>query len=156
LEALTARGNLAEALLVYERLRVLLRDELGVAPPPSCRRCTSGWSPARGPSPCPPVDAQPADRHPLPTPLLVSSPLPFVGRSGELETLRALMQWDEQGAARAVLIGGAAGSGKGRLVREFARQAAGGAARWSFTACATPWCIRRTGRSWRRSITSYG
>jgi SARP family transcriptional regulator, regulator of embCAB operon len=32
MEALAARGNTAEALRVYEGLRVLLRDELGVAP----------------------------------------------------------------------------------------------------------------------------
>jgi SARP family transcriptional regulator, regulator of embCAB operon len=32
MEALEQRGNVAEALLVYERLRVLLRNELGVAP----------------------------------------------------------------------------------------------------------------------------
>ena len=32
MEALVARGNTAEALLVYERLRTLLREELGVAP----------------------------------------------------------------------------------------------------------------------------
>ena len=35
MEALEQRGNNAEALLVYERLRVLLRDELGVAPSPA-------------------------------------------------------------------------------------------------------------------------
>ena len=32
MEALAARGNVAEALLAYERLRTLLREELGVAP----------------------------------------------------------------------------------------------------------------------------
>ena len=32
MEALAARGNTAEALLAYDRLRVLLRDELGIAP----------------------------------------------------------------------------------------------------------------------------
>jgi DNA-binding SARP family transcriptional activator len=32
MEALAARGNTAEALRVYETLRLLLRDELGVAP----------------------------------------------------------------------------------------------------------------------------
>ncbi len=32
MEALAARDNVAEALLVYERLRVLLRDDLGVGP----------------------------------------------------------------------------------------------------------------------------
>src|SRR3954452_15251976 len=37
MEALERRGNVAEALLAYERLRVLLRDELGVAPGPAVR-----------------------------------------------------------------------------------------------------------------------
>jgi SARP family transcriptional regulator, regulator of embCAB operon len=32
MEALEQRGNVAEALLVYDRLRVRLRDELGIAP----------------------------------------------------------------------------------------------------------------------------
>jgi DNA-binding SARP family transcriptional activator len=35
MEALERRSNNAEALLVYDRLRVLLRDELGVAPSPA-------------------------------------------------------------------------------------------------------------------------
>jgi SARP family transcriptional regulator, regulator of embCAB operon len=35
LEALERRGDVAEALRSYERLRVLLRDELGVAPSPA-------------------------------------------------------------------------------------------------------------------------
>jgi DNA-binding SARP family transcriptional activator len=35
MEALERRGNLAEALLAYDRLRVLLHDELGVAPSPA-------------------------------------------------------------------------------------------------------------------------
>jgi SARP family transcriptional regulator, regulator of embCAB operon len=35
MEALEGRGNNAEALLVYDRLRVLLRDELGSAPSPA-------------------------------------------------------------------------------------------------------------------------
>jgi SARP family transcriptional regulator, regulator of embCAB operon len=34
MEALERRGNSAEALLVYDRLRTVLRDELGVAPSP--------------------------------------------------------------------------------------------------------------------------
>ena len=34
-EALEQRGNVAEALLAYERLRVLLRDELGITPSPT-------------------------------------------------------------------------------------------------------------------------
>jgi DNA-binding SARP family transcriptional activator len=35
MEALEQRANNAEALLVYDRLRMLLRDELGVAPSPA-------------------------------------------------------------------------------------------------------------------------
>jgi SARP family transcriptional regulator, regulator of embCAB operon len=35
MEALEQRTNNAEALLVYDRLRVLLRDELGIAPSPA-------------------------------------------------------------------------------------------------------------------------
>jgi DNA-binding SARP family transcriptional activator len=35
MEALARRGNAAEALLVYDRLRIMLRDELGVAPSPA-------------------------------------------------------------------------------------------------------------------------
>ena len=35
MEALAQRGNVAEALLVYDRLRVLVREELGIAPSPA-------------------------------------------------------------------------------------------------------------------------
>jgi SARP family transcriptional regulator, regulator of embCAB operon len=35
MEALEQRGNVAEALRAYERLRVLLREELGIAPSPT-------------------------------------------------------------------------------------------------------------------------
>ena len=37
IEALERRGNVAEALRAYERLRVLLREELGTAPSPTLR-----------------------------------------------------------------------------------------------------------------------
>ena len=35
MEVLAARGNAAEALQVYEQLRTLLHEELGVAPSPA-------------------------------------------------------------------------------------------------------------------------
>ena len=38
MEALAQRGNIAEALLVYDRLRVLVREELGIAPSPAVQR----------------------------------------------------------------------------------------------------------------------
>jgi DNA-binding SARP family transcriptional activator len=37
IEALERRGNVAEALLAYDRLRVLLRDDLGIAPSPAAQ-----------------------------------------------------------------------------------------------------------------------
>jgi DNA-binding SARP family transcriptional activator len=50
MEALEQRGNVAEALRVYDRLRVLLRDELGIAPSPPVQnvyRRLLGETPAR-------------------------------------------------------------------------------------------------------------
>jgi SARP family transcriptional regulator, regulator of embCAB operon len=38
MEALEQRGNVAEALLVYDRLRLLLHDELGIAPSQTVQR----------------------------------------------------------------------------------------------------------------------
>jgi DNA-binding SARP family transcriptional activator len=38
METLERRGNVAEALVAYDRLRVLLRDELGIAPSPALQR----------------------------------------------------------------------------------------------------------------------
>jgi DNA-binding CsgD family transcriptional regulator/tetratricopeptide (TPR) repeat protein len=66
--------------------------------------------------------------HELPGPLCLTSTFPFVGRSAEIETLRALMPMAEGEGRRVVLLGGEPGSGKSRLVREFAREAAGAGA----------------------------
>ena len=60
----------------------------------------------------------------LPGPLRVSSDFPLVGRAAELERLRALMRRSGEIAAVA-LLGGEAGSGKSRLVRELTRELAG-------------------------------
>jgi DNA-binding CsgD family transcriptional regulator/tetratricopeptide (TPR) repeat protein len=63
--------------------------------------------------------------HPLPGSLRLSSAFPFVGRGAELDTLRTLIPRAEGEGRRIVLLGGEAGSGKSRLVREFAAEAAG-------------------------------
>jgi DNA-binding CsgD family transcriptional regulator/tetratricopeptide (TPR) repeat protein len=60
----------------------------------------------------------------LPSSLRISSPFPFVGRAAELETLRTLLPRAEGEGRRVVLLGGEPGSGKSRLVREFAAEAA--------------------------------
>ena len=60
----------------------------------------------------------------LPGPLRLGSSYPFVGRSRELATLRTLVPRLAGEGRRIALVGGEAGSGKSRLVREFAREAA--------------------------------
>jgi DNA-binding CsgD family transcriptional regulator len=70
----------------------------------------------------------------LPGPLRLVSSSPFVGRSHELAVLRALLprQGDER---RIALIAGEAGSGKSRLVREFAQEVGAGEALVLYGAC---------------------
>jgi DNA-binding CsgD family transcriptional regulator/tetratricopeptide (TPR) repeat protein len=71
----------------------------------------------------------------LPGPLRRTSALPFAGRSRELATLRALVPRADGEGLRFALIGGEAGSGKSRLVRELAHEAAGGGALVLYGAC---------------------
>jgi DNA-binding CsgD family transcriptional regulator/tetratricopeptide (TPR) repeat protein len=73
--------------------------------------------------------------HELPGPLCLTSMFPFVGRTAELDTLRALMPMAEGEGRRVVLLGGEPGSGKSRLVREFAREAASGGALVLYGGC---------------------
>ena len=71
----------------------------------------------------------------LPGPLRLAPSFPFVGRPRELATLRALMPWAPSEGRRIALVGGEAGSGKSRLVREFAGEAAAGGALVLYGAC---------------------
>lgn len=71
----------------------------------------------------------------LPGPLRLTPSLPFAGRSRELATLRMLAPHADGEALRFALIGGEAGSGKSRLVHEFAREAACGGALVLYGAC---------------------
>src|SRR4051794_16816458 len=59
-----------------------------------------------------------------PGPVGLATAFPFVGRAAELETLRATMPTAEGEGGRTLLLGGEPGSGKSRLVREFAREVA--------------------------------
>src|SRR5205809_8027501 len=60
----------------------------------------------------------------LPGPLRLGSNSPFVGRAGELAALRSLVPHAPGVGRRIVLLGGEAGSGKSRIVREFAQEVA--------------------------------
>lgn len=71
----------------------------------------------------------------LPGPLRLTPSFPFAGRSSELATLRALIPHADGEALTFALVAGEAGSGKSRLVREFAREAAAGGAFVLYGAC---------------------
>src|SRR3954465_10003035 len=71
----------------------------------------------------------------LPGSLGLTSAFPFVGREAELRTLRALVPRAEGEGRRVGLLGGEAGSGKSRLVRELARHAAADGALVLYGAC---------------------
>jgi DNA-binding CsgD family transcriptional regulator len=60
----------------------------------------------------------------LPAPLRLRPSSPFVGRAGELATLGALVPRAAGEGRRIALVGGEPGSGKSRLVREFAHEVA--------------------------------
>src|SRR3954466_10957010 len=70
----------------------------------------------------------------LPGPLRLAPSLPFAGRSRELALLRTLIPGEVE-SLRFALVGGEAGSGKSRLVREFAHEAADGGALVLYGAC---------------------
>ncbi len=85
MDALRAEGNVAEALLVYERLRTLLRDELGTAPSAEVvarheellRGGAPAASPGTAPSPGPRATPSPGPRAtPSPGPGATPSPGP--------------------------------------------------------------------------------
>ena len=71
----------------------------------------------------------------FPGPLSLTSTSPFVGRSAELEFLRTLVSTAAGEERRVVLIGGESGSGKSRLVREFAVDAASAGVLVLYGAC---------------------
>ena len=71
----------------------------------------------------------------VPGPLRLTPSFPFVGRSDELAGLQELLARAEGDGRRVALVGGEAGSGKSRLVREAAHRAAAGGALVLYGAC---------------------
>ncbi|MDQ6806735.1 MAG: AAA family ATPase [Actinomycetota bacterium] len=135
MEALAAQGNTAEALLAYERLRQLLRDELGTTPSHAVSelhaRLLGGDEPevARSPAPAPAPAPAPDSSTPgpprlsLPVALAPVEGVPFVGRDTELEAIGEAWRKARAGARRVTLIAGEPGIGKTSLVGELARRA---------------------------------
>ena len=126
MQVLRAQGNVAEALRVYEDLRVLLRDELGTTPGPELVALHQEL--LRG-DPVPPP--APAPRPPAPSGEDDASPAPalpdLVERERELAELAGLLAEAREGQGRVAVIEGPAGVGKTRLLSEARRRAAAGA-----------------------------
>ena len=115
MEILEARGDIAEALRVYERLRQLLREELGTAPAPMLQALHTRLLHAG--------DAQlPATPDPrtLGNRVLTRDRIRFVGRRPELELFDRLFVDDPP--LSVVHVHGPAGIGKSTLLREVARR----------------------------------
>jgi len=126
MEALAGSGNVAEALRVYERLRVLLRDELGAAPAAELQALHQrllGSDAAVPPLGGAREPSGPPTRVPLPSVLSPRERSAFVGRKGELEVLRGAWRHARSARRRLVLLAGEPGIGKTRLTSELAREA---------------------------------
>jgi DNA-binding SARP family transcriptional activator len=117
-----AQGNLVEALRVHERLRTLLRDELGVAPGPQVQaeferllRAEQAQQAVPAPAPAvPPRTAEETGQF-----FATRSGARFVGRRAELERLRLYFRRTTEGRRQLVLLEGEPGIGKTRLAVQF-------------------------------------
>jgi DNA-binding SARP family transcriptional activator len=125
MHALAARGNVAEAMRVFDALRTLLRDELGTSPSPEAiaahdrllRPRTHGQPETEAPE-------AGASAIPLPADLRHREQVPLVGRAHELAQLE--QEWElacqEARSGRLVLLAGDAGIGKTTLTADVARR----------------------------------
>ncbi len=138
MQALAAEGNVAEGLRVFERLRVLLRDELGTAPSPETLAAHDELLHPFGRSGAPEDRPWATLAIELPGELSARGAPSLVGRVGELAALDRLWERacatpeaesasgprrNEANPGRVVLLAGDPGIGKTRLVAELARRA---------------------------------
>ena len=114
MDAQEAQGNVAEALRTFERLRALMRDELGSVPSPELRAAHQRLLDRSGAR---------ADALPLPAPLARLAGRRFVGRTGVLDLLRDRLAAAARRERRFVFLAGEPGIGKTSLAAAFAREA---------------------------------
>jgi DNA-binding SARP family transcriptional activator len=122
-----AQGNVVEALRVHERLRTLLRDELGVAPGPQVQAEFERLLKAEQAQQAAPPPAPRKAVPPPPPPVrddggqffATRSGARFVGRRDELERLQLFYERAAEGHRQLVLLEGEPGIGKTRLAVQF-------------------------------------
>jgi len=120
MEALALGGNVAEALLTFDDVRVRLRDELGVPPAPGLTALHERLLGQGRPQPPTPPASLPA--LPLPAMIGRSERRTFVAREAELERLRERWAHARRGHGELVLLTGEPGIGKTRLASRFAAE----------------------------------
>ena len=124
--ALEAQGNVAEGMRVFEQLRTLLRDELGIAPSPEAIGAHERLlnPPAARPSL---TTAATAAEIEVPAELAAAAAGPLVGRQAEMERLERWWQGGLGGrgadSERVMFLAGDPGVGKTRLLAETAVRA---------------------------------
>ena len=125
MQALADRGNVAEAMRVFDALRTLLRDELGTSPSPEAIAAHDRLlrPRTRGEPDAEPSEAG-ASAIPLPADLRLRAQVPTIGREQELAHLE--QEWElacrEARSGRLVLLAGDAGIGKTTLAADVARR----------------------------------
>jgi DNA-binding SARP family transcriptional activator len=136
------RGNVAEATLAYDRLRVFLRDELGTVPSNAVSALheellTHGRLAATPPPPATTLPPAAAGAPVLPLPAIggALAGTTFVGREEPLERLRTAWQQVSTAQRRLALLGGEAGVGKTRLAAQFAAEVHGAGATVLYGRC---------------------
>ena len=135
MDAQTASGNVAEALRTFDRVRTVLRDELGTAPAPQLldqhrRLLALERGEVRAEVAAPATDPQ----LPLPSPLAGAAGL-FVGRRADVDRIRAGVAAATAGERRFLAVAGDAGIGKTTLTAHVAQEAHAGGATLLYGRC---------------------
>jgi DNA-binding SARP family transcriptional activator len=119
MEALARAGNVAEALLTFDRVRVMLREELGVPPAPALTALHERLLGAAPPAAAP---RRAVPDLPLPGVVRRNDRRRFVAREAELRRLRGRWEQARGGQGALVLVTGEPGIGKSRLAARFAAE----------------------------------
>ena len=124
MQALSAGGNVSEALRVHEQIRVLLRDEIGASPSARLQALHADLLAGRG-AVAAPAPAMAKRSVPLPLPFVLEpmARTPLLGREEELATLQRKLDEVRGDRVALMLLTGEPGIGKTRLCAAFAARA---------------------------------